>query len=166
MKAHVQKAAQKALVQATALGSLRKLSSQAMRQLYLSTVASKLDYAASSMVSAGQPVEPTDNQRGTENRGKSNYRCLQSSIHSNSGNRGRAYTSKASAIATDNVACYQPTHLGKDTPLVDSQAETPGVCPTLQVINSQIPGPFPTGTGVRPAPSYGDNQALHPGCIR
>jgi ribonuclease HI/exonuclease III len=46
MKLQVNKAAQRALVQASALSSLRGLSSQAMRQLYLSTVASKLDYAA------------------------------------------------------------------------------------------------------------------------
>jgi hypothetical protein len=46
MRNHVQKAAQKALVQAAALNSLRGLSPQAMRQLYLSTVVSQLDYAA------------------------------------------------------------------------------------------------------------------------
>lgn len=46
MNEHIQKAAQRAKVQAMALGSLRGLRPTAMRQLYMSTVASKLDYAA------------------------------------------------------------------------------------------------------------------------
>jgi ribonuclease HI/exonuclease III len=46
MRCHVEKATRKAMAQATALSSLRGLRPQAMRQLYLSTVASKLDYAA------------------------------------------------------------------------------------------------------------------------
>jgi hypothetical protein len=46
MKDHINKAAAKATVQATALSTLRGLRPQAMRQLYLSTVATKLDYAA------------------------------------------------------------------------------------------------------------------------
>ena len=46
MTAHYQQAARKASTQAVALGSLRGLKPGAMRQLYLSTVASKMDYAA------------------------------------------------------------------------------------------------------------------------
>jgi hypothetical protein len=47
MDEHIQKAAQRAKVQAVALSTLRGLRPLAMRQLYMSTVASKLDYAAS-----------------------------------------------------------------------------------------------------------------------
>jgi hypothetical protein len=46
MSKHIQKAAQKAKVQAMALSTVRGLRPAAMRQLYTSTVASKLDYAA------------------------------------------------------------------------------------------------------------------------
>ena len=46
MSEHIQKAAQKAKVQAMALSTVRGLRPAAMRQLYMSTVASKLDYAA------------------------------------------------------------------------------------------------------------------------
>ena len=46
MSEHVQKASQRAKVQAMALSTLRGLRPAAMRQLYMSTVASKLDYAA------------------------------------------------------------------------------------------------------------------------
>jgi hypothetical protein len=43
---HIQKAAQRAKVQAIALRTLQRLRPTAMRQLYISTVASKLDYIA------------------------------------------------------------------------------------------------------------------------
>ena len=46
MSEHIQKTAQKAKVQAMALSTVRGLRPAAMRQLYMSTVASKLDYAA------------------------------------------------------------------------------------------------------------------------
>ncbi|MGH2638266.1 MAG: reverse transcriptase domain-containing protein, partial [Rhabdochlamydiaceae bacterium] len=46
MREHYAYAAKKATQQVIQLGTLRGLSSQAMRQLYLSTVASKMDYAA------------------------------------------------------------------------------------------------------------------------
>ena len=46
MSEHIQKAAQKAKVQAMALSTVRGLRPASMRQLYTSTVASKLDYAA------------------------------------------------------------------------------------------------------------------------
>ena len=46
MNEHIQRAAQRAKVQAMALSTLRGLRLAAMRQLYTSTVASKLDYAA------------------------------------------------------------------------------------------------------------------------
>jgi ribonuclease HI len=46
MNKHTQKAAQRAKVQAMALSTIRGLRPAAMRQLYLSTVVSKLDYAA------------------------------------------------------------------------------------------------------------------------
>jgi len=47
MNVHIQKTTQKAKVQAMALSTLRGLRPTAMRQLYMSTVVSKLDYAAS-----------------------------------------------------------------------------------------------------------------------
>lgn len=46
MNQHIQRATQRAKVQAMALSTLRGLRPAAMRQLYMSTVASKLDYAA------------------------------------------------------------------------------------------------------------------------
>lgn len=46
MKEHIQKATQKSKAQAMALSTIRGLRPAAMRQLYMSTVASKLDYAA------------------------------------------------------------------------------------------------------------------------
>ncbi|RFU26788.1 hypothetical protein B7463_g9554, partial [Scytalidium lignicola] len=47
MREQVQKAARKGMTQCIALGMLRGLRPSAMKQLYISTVASKLDYAAS-----------------------------------------------------------------------------------------------------------------------
>ena len=46
MKEHVQRATQRAKVQAMALSTLQGIRPATMRQLYMSTVASKLDYAA------------------------------------------------------------------------------------------------------------------------
>jgi hypothetical protein len=47
MREHVQQVARRATAQCIALGMFRGLKPSAMKQLYVTTVASKLDYAAS-----------------------------------------------------------------------------------------------------------------------
>jgi hypothetical protein len=57
MNKHIQKAAQRTKVQTMTLKTLQRLRLAAMRQLYISTVASKLDYTAPIWFQAKQSLQ-------------------------------------------------------------------------------------------------------------